>query len=39
MSATGETYYPDAAAHKEWKALLDRQQTFNDFCCHNAALS
>ncbi|WP_306258566.1 FGGY-family carbohydrate kinase [Pararhizobium sp. IMCC21322] len=39
MSATGETYHPDPVAHKEWKVLLERQQTFNAFCCHNETLS
>lgn len=39
MSAVGETYQPDPVAHKEWKVLLERQQTFNAFCCHNEKLS
>ncbi|MEH6728401.1 MAG: FGGY-family carbohydrate kinase, partial [Hyphomicrobiales bacterium] len=39
MSATGDTYQPDPEAHKEWKKLLERQQTFNAYCCHNEALS
>lgn len=38
MSATGETYQPDPDAHRAWKVLLERQQTFNSYCCHNEAL-
>lgn len=35
MSATGESFRANPVAHKDWQALLDRQQRFNDFCCHN----
>lgn len=38
MSATGDTYQPDPDAHRAWKVLLQRQQTFNAYCCHNEAL-
>lgn len=38
MSATGDTYQPDPDAHRAWKVLLERQQTFNAYCCHNEAL-
>lgn len=39
MSATGETFQPNPAAHEAWKLLLERQQSFNAFCCHNETLA
>jgi xylulokinase len=39
MSKTGETFTSDKAAHQEWEKLLQRQLAFNNFCCHNVALS
>jgi len=35
MSATGDRFRADPAAHDSWQSLLSRQQRFNDFCCHN----
>ena len=35
MSATGDRFRADPAAHDTWQSLLSRQQRFNDFCCHN----
>lgn len=34
MSAIGETFQADKAAHEKWKPLLRRQQEFNAFCCN-----
>ncbi len=39
MSKTGGTFTSKASAHLEWQKLLIRQEAFNNFCCHNAALS